>query len=75
MDRIETSATADANGMVHIDVGVPGRVVHVVVEAATDPLPGAGNVAFFYSMRLGLAAQGAWIDHDEVPAAIRDGRR
>ncbi len=36
MDRFETVATADANGDVHVHVGVPGVRVRVVAEAVAD---------------------------------------
>ncbi len=40
MDRIDTSATADAAGWVHIHVGEPGVQVHIVVEnTPTTPNP------------------------------------
>lgn len=32
MDRLETDAVADAQGYVHVHVGKPGTVVHVLVE-------------------------------------------
>lgn len=36
MDRIETDAVTDANGDVHVHVGVAGARVHVRVDATSD---------------------------------------
>ncbi len=36
MDRFETDCIADSGGVVHIDIGAPGRRVHVVVNEPID---------------------------------------
>lgn len=66
MDRLETDATADSNGMVHIHVGSPGRQVHVVVDTPVAALPGAKRAAAFAELAAWLSANGATMDPELV---------
>ncbi len=71
MDRIETDAIADQNGMVHVHVGAPGAHVHVAVEARAPQFAAVDDLEAFSCRFAGRV----WLTPDLLTELREEGRR
>jgi hypothetical protein len=72
MDRIDTVAIADADGIVHIAVGHPGERVHVVVERVAPVVESSRILAAFDEARRPLQGR-VWADPEDVAQLRHEG--
>jgi hypothetical protein len=72
LDRIDTIAVADAEGVVHIRVGHPGERVHVVAEPAGVTVGLSPILAAFDAARRPLEGR-VWADPEQVSQLRHEG--
>ena len=73
MDRIETEAVADENGVVHVTAGAAGARVHVTIDAIAVPTSPSRALAAFDAVRATLTGR-VWADPAEITQLIEQGR-
>lgn len=73
MDRIETEAVADENGMVHIAAGPAGVRVHVTIDAISVEASPSRALAAFDAVRATLTGR-VWADPADIANLLEHGR-
>lgn len=73
MDRIETDAVADENGIVHVAAGPAGARVHVTIDAIAAQAGPSQALAAFDAIRATLTGR-VWAEPADIANLIELGR-
>ena len=73
MDRIETDAMTDENGMVHVAAGLAGARVHVTIAPLPSPTHPTTALAALDAMRAKLVGR-VWAEPEDIANLIELGR-